>query len=92
MVLGRKATHTHAATTNNEWLAELDGANDLWLNPQPAAGSGSRRRPVEVQRRRDVCPPARVTGDPARLRVHAARPAALAGCVAQSAARPTPTC
>jgi thiosulfate reductase/polysulfide reductase chain A len=40
MVLGRKATHTHAATTNNEWLAELDGANDLWLNPQPAAELG----------------------------------------------------
>jgi thiosulfate reductase/polysulfide reductase chain A len=40
MVLGRKATHTHAATTNNVWLAELTPTNDLWINPEPAAALG----------------------------------------------------
>jgi len=40
MVLGRKATHTHAATTNNVWLVEQTPTNDLWINPDPAARLG----------------------------------------------------
>ncbi len=76
MVLGRKATHTHAATTNNDWLPELDGANNLWLNPQPAAALGIVNGDlVEVSERRRQGPAAGPghRGDPARLRVHAAR-------------------
>jgi thiosulfate reductase/polysulfide reductase chain A len=37
VLLGRKATHTHAGTTNNPWLHELTPTNDLWINPVPAA-------------------------------------------------------
>lgn len=40
MVLGRKATHTHAATTNNPWLHEQTPTNDLWIHPEPAARLG----------------------------------------------------
>ncbi len=40
MVLGRKATHTHAATTNNVWLVEQTPTNHLWLHPEPAARLG----------------------------------------------------
>jgi thiosulfate reductase/polysulfide reductase chain A len=40
MVLGRKATHTHAATTNNVWLIEQTPTNHLWLHPEPAARLG----------------------------------------------------
>ncbi len=63
MVLGRKATHTHAATTNNEWLAELTPGNDLWLNPQPALKLGIASGDlVEVSSRvGTVRLPARVT-------------------------------
>ncbi len=40
MVLGRKATHTHASTTNNVWLLEQTPTNHLWLHPEAAAGLG----------------------------------------------------
>ncbi len=40
MVLGRKATHTHAATTNNPWLIEQTPTNDLWIHPEPAGRLG----------------------------------------------------
>jgi len=40
MVLGRKATHTHANTTNNAWLNEQTPTNDLWLHPEPAERLG----------------------------------------------------
>jgi thiosulfate reductase/polysulfide reductase chain A len=36
MVLGRKATHTHANNTNNAWLHEFVPVNDLWVHPEPA--------------------------------------------------------
>jgi thiosulfate reductase / polysulfide reductase chain A len=36
MVLGRKATHTHANNTNNVWLHEFVPVNDLWIHPEPA--------------------------------------------------------
>ncbi|MBI4918021.1 MAG: molybdopterin-dependent oxidoreductase [Acidobacteria bacterium] len=36
LILGRKATHTHANSTNNVWLAEFAPSNDLWLNPLAA--------------------------------------------------------
>jgi thiosulfate reductase/polysulfide reductase chain A len=63
MVLGRKATHTHAATTNNEWLAELTPGNDLWLNREPAFKLGIASGDlVEVSSRvGTVRLPARVT-------------------------------
>jgi len=65
MVLGRKATHTHAGTTNNVWLAELTPTNDLWINPEPAARLGIATGDVvevasSVGR---VRLPARVTGE-----------------------------
>lgn len=37
LILGRKAFHTHASTTNNAWLREFEPENHLWLNPAPAA-------------------------------------------------------
>ena len=40
MVLGRKATFTHANHTNNPWLNEFQPENDLWLHPEPAANLG----------------------------------------------------
>ena len=36
MVLGRKATQTHAALANLPWLHEHNPVNDLWLNPKAA--------------------------------------------------------
>jgi thiosulfate reductase/polysulfide reductase chain A len=36
MVLGRKATMTHAALANLPWLHEHNPDNDLWLHPEPA--------------------------------------------------------
>ena len=65
MVLGRKATHTHAATTNNVWLAEMTPTNDLWLNPEPATRLGVATGDlVEVASRAGtVRLPARVTDE-----------------------------
>mgnify|MGYP001767653491 CR=1 FL=1 len=40
MILGRKATHTHANNTNNEWLQEFAKINDLWIHPDPASRLG----------------------------------------------------
>lgn len=40
MILGRKATHTHANTTNNVWLHEFAQHNDLWIHPGPAERLG----------------------------------------------------
>ncbi len=40
MILGRKATHTHANNTNNIWLHEFVPVNDVWINPEPAARLG----------------------------------------------------
>lgn len=40
MVLGRKATFTHAGQTNNPWLNEFAPVNDLWMNPKPAQALG----------------------------------------------------
>ena len=37
LILGRKATITHAALTNLPWLNEHNPENDLWLHPEPAA-------------------------------------------------------
>lgn len=63
MVLGRKATHTHANTTNNVWLHEQTPTNDLWLHPEPAARLGiATGDVVEVASRAGtVRLPARVT-------------------------------
>jgi len=36
LVLGRKATQTHAALANLPWLHEHNPVNDLWLNPRSA--------------------------------------------------------
>jgi thiosulfate reductase / polysulfide reductase chain A len=65
MVLGRKATHTHAATTNNVWLAEQAPTNDLWINPEPAArlGIGSGDLVEVASGTGTVRLPARVTGE-----------------------------
>ena len=65
MVLGRKATHTHAATTNNVWLAEQAPTNDLWINPEPAArlGIGSGDIVEVASGTGAVRLPARVTGE-----------------------------
>jgi len=40
MILGRKATHTHANNTNNVWLHEFAPVNDLWIHPEPASRFG----------------------------------------------------
>lgn len=40
MVLGRKATFTHAGQTNNPWLNEFQPENDLWIHPGPAGDLG----------------------------------------------------
>jgi thiosulfate reductase/polysulfide reductase chain A len=40
LVLGRKATITHAALAHLPWLNEHIPENDLWLNPEPAAKLG----------------------------------------------------
>ncbi len=40
MILGRKATYTHANTTNNAWLHEFAPVNDLWIHPEPAGNLG----------------------------------------------------
>lgn len=63
VVLGRKATHTHANTTNNVWLHEQTPTNDLWLHPEPAERLGIATGDlVEVQSRTGtVRLPARVT-------------------------------
>jgi thiosulfate reductase/polysulfide reductase chain A len=37
LVLGRKATITHATLTNLPWLHEHNPENHLWLHPEPAA-------------------------------------------------------
>ena len=37
MILGRKATYTHANNTNNVWLHELNPVNALWIHPDPAS-------------------------------------------------------
>ena len=42
LVLGRKATITHAGLTNVPWLHEHNKVNDLWLNPEPAGRLGIR--------------------------------------------------
>lgn len=36
LVLGRKATITHAGLTHLPWIHEQVPTNDLWLNPEPA--------------------------------------------------------
>ncbi len=36
LILGRKATITHAALTNLPWLNEHNRENDLWIHPEPA--------------------------------------------------------
>lgn len=40
IILGRKATITHAALTNLPWLHEFHPENDLWINPLPARRLG----------------------------------------------------
>jgi len=40
MILGRKATLTHANNTNNVWLHEFNPVNDLWINPDAAERLG----------------------------------------------------
>ncbi|MFZ1614458.1 MAG: molybdopterin-dependent oxidoreductase [Holophaga sp.] len=42
LVLGRKATITHAGLTHLPWLNEQVPTNDLWLNPLPAGRMGIR--------------------------------------------------
>jgi thiosulfate reductase/polysulfide reductase chain A len=37
LILGRKATITHATLTNLPWLNEHNKENDLWIHPGPAA-------------------------------------------------------
>lgn len=40
MILGRKATFTHANNTNNPWLHEFYPVNDLWIHPDSAGRQG----------------------------------------------------
>jgi len=40
MILGRKATLTHANNTNNVWLHEFNPVNDVWIHPDSAARLG----------------------------------------------------
>lgn len=42
LVLGRKATITHAGLTNVPWLHEHNKVNDLWIHPEPAGRLGIR--------------------------------------------------
>jgi len=42
MILGRKATMTHAALANLPWLHEFNPENDLWINQDRAAVMGIR--------------------------------------------------
>lgn len=42
MVLGRKATITHAGLTQLPWLHEHNPENDLWIHPEPAERLGVR--------------------------------------------------
>jgi len=42
MILGRKATMTHAALANLPWLHEHTPENDLWINTDEAARMGIR--------------------------------------------------
>ena len=42
LVLGRKATITHAALTQLPWLHEHHPENDLWIHPEPAERLGIR--------------------------------------------------
>ena len=42
LILGRKATLTHATLTHLPWLHEHLGENDLWMHPEPAGRLGIR--------------------------------------------------